>query len=100
MPIRTAKKPFKYYAIRVGNSVIFRRTVGTLQKVRSILYKPRTEFKLEQITYTGGKIIGCMSHIDWYNHMNKNLNSITRLTREQYRALDPYIYKDERPNGH
>lgn len=92
----TQKKPFKYFAIRFANTVIFRRTVNTLQKVRSVLYKPRTEFRLEQVTYTGGKVIGCMPYATWVKYGAKQIsdNGCIKLTREQYRALDPYIIKE------
>jgi len=90
------KKPFKYYAIRVANTIIFRRTVNQLFMVRSMLYKPRSEFKLEQISYTGGIIIGSMPYIEWLNHGKREIrvNGCTRIQREDYRALDPYITKE------
>ena len=90
-----AKKPFKYYAIRFTNTVIFRRTVGTLQKVRSVLYKPQTDFRLEQVTYIGGKVIGCMPYYQWTRHGGKQFaeGKCLQLTREQYRALHPYVHK-------
>jgi len=92
------RKQFKYFAIRVANTVIFRRTINTLQKVKSVLYNPRTEFKLEQITYTGGRVIGCMPYLEWSRHGGSRLSTscFTQLTKEQYRALDPYICKEGR----
>jgi hypothetical protein len=90
------KKPFKYFAIRVGNTVVFRRTVGQLQRVRSVLYKPKTEFRLEQVTYSGGRVIGCISYNDWATHGGARLagNMCIRIDRAQYKALDPYICKE------
>jgi hypothetical protein len=87
------KKIFKYYAIRVGNMIMFRRTINTLKKVRSVLYKPGTEFRIEQITYSGGQAVGCMSYNDWATHGGKRLNSgmCSLVSRETYRSLGPYI---------
>jgi hypothetical protein len=87
------KKLFKYYAIRVGNTIVFRRTVSTLKKVRSVLYKPGTEFRIEQITYSGGQAVGCMPYNDWATHGGKRLNicMCSTISRETYRSLAPYI---------
>ena len=87
------KKPFKYYAIRVHNMIVFRRTVGKLNKVRSLLWKPRSDFRMEQITYTGGKVVGCMTYTDWVNHGGRGigLNGCLLVNRDHYRALGPYI---------
>jgi hypothetical protein len=90
------KKLFKYYVIRVCNMVVFRRTVSSLKLVKSRLYKPRTEFRLEQISYSGGQAIGCMSYADWtrYGGRPLNLNNCSKITREQYRSMEPYISKE------
>jgi hypothetical protein len=94
------KKPFKYYAIRVGGIVLFRRTVGTLQRVRSSLYRPRTDFKLEQVTYTGGKVVSCMPYSVWVTRFpGSRLASAIQLTKEQYRSLDAYMFKQKPKQG-
>lgn len=89
------KKQFKYYAIRVANMIIFRRTVNKLRKVQSRLYKPNTEFSLAQITYTGGKVVGCMPYANWvmYTATGIRVGGWKLVTRDRFRALDPYITK-------
>jgi hypothetical protein len=91
------RKVFKYFATRVANIVILRRTVTKLTRVRSMLYKPNSEFRLEQVTYTGGRIIGCLTYPEWakYSKIGIQPGGCARLTREQVRALDPYIYKQD-----
>ena len=89
------KLPFKYYAVRVLNTVIFRRTVTQLSKVQSKLYKPGTNFVLTQVTYIGGRIIGSMSYTDWVKFGGKGFNTVTKVPREQYRSLLPYMQKAE-----
>jgi hypothetical protein len=90
------KKLFKYYAIRVMNTVVFRRTVNQIQKVKSVIYKPNSDFRLEQVTYIGGTAVGSMSYNDWAKHGGSRLsiNACIRVSREQFRALDPYINKE------
>lgn len=90
------KKPFRYFAIRVANTVVFRRTTNKVQKAKSVLYKPKTDFKLEQVTYTGGRVIGCMPYTLWVKYGGAALSPdrLTQLSRDEYRALDPYIYKE------
>ena len=87
------KKLFKYYAIRIGGSVVFRRTVSKINKVKSTLYKPGTEFRLEQVTYSGGQPVGCMAYNDWISHGGGRigLTGYLRVSREQFRAMRPYI---------
>ena len=87
------KKLFKYYAIRVCNTVVFRRTVNKLKRVRSVLYNPRTEFRLEQVTYNGGLTVGCMSYTDWISHGGSklNINGCLHITREQFKSMQPFI---------
>jgi hypothetical protein len=91
------KKVFKYYAIRVLNTIVFRRTISELKRVRSVLYRPRTEFRLEQVTYTGGRVIGSMSAALWQKHGGKLMqhSQCIRVTREQFRAMEPYMQKGE-----
>jgi hypothetical protein len=90
------KKLFKYYAIRVANTVVFRRTVGQIQRVRSTLYKPNSDFRLEQVTYVGGSAVGCISFLEWTKHGGARIpiNGCLKITREKFRALDPYIQKE------
>jgi hypothetical protein len=91
------KKRFKYFAILVANTVIFRRTVSSLQRVRSVLYsRLNAEFRLEQVTYTGGRVMGSMPYKQWLEHGGQalRLNSCTLVTRERFRALDPYMQKE------
>jgi hypothetical protein len=91
------KKQFKYYAVRTTpNTVVFRRTVNKLQKIKSVIYKPDTRFRLEQISYIGGKAIGFMSYAQW--RMLKGafaLKGCKQLTRDEFRALDPFMTKGE-----
>lgn len=89
------KKLFKYYAIRVGGTIIFRRTVGQIQKVRSVLYKRGTDFRLEQISYVGGTPVGSMSHKVWQEHGGARilLNGCVKVPRDKFRALDPFMSK-------
>ena len=90
------RKKFKYFAIRVANSVVFRRTVSTVQRVRSVLYNPLTGFKLEQVNYVGGTPIGCMPYVDWkkYSKITLNINQGKQIDKSLYRSLDPYICKE------
>ena len=94
------KKLFKYYAIRISNTVVFRRTVSQIQKVRSVIYKPNSDFRLEQITYVGGNAVGSMPYSEWTKHKGTRLatDACVKIARETYRALDPYITKER--NGH
>lgn len=87
------KKPFKYYAIRIANMIVFRRTVKKLTRVKSVLYRPRTDFRLEQVTYTGGTVVGCMSYYDWTMHGGNALQpgNWIQLPKERFRALGPYM---------
>ena len=89
------RKPFNYFAIRVQNTIVFRRTVSRIKRVRSILYKPNTEFKLQQVTYTGGRVIASMPYVTWATHGGQalNLGGCVKITKEFYRALGPYLQK-------
>jgi hypothetical protein len=91
------KLPFKYYAIRVSNSVIFRRTVKQLTKVKSEVYSTASSFRVTQISYCGGKIVATMPYIEWSRHGGKPLNSskCIRITREEFRGLVPFMQKSE-----
>ncbi len=87
------KKPFKYYAIRVANGVIFRRTVGTIEMVKSIITKRNSDLLLQQVSYRGGKVIGYMPYTEWVSYTGTaiNLDGYKKLTRERYKALLPFI---------
>lgn len=89
------KKQFKYYAIRIADGIVFRRTTGKLQKVKSTLYKPGTNFRLMQVSYTGGKVVGCMSYSEWVAHAQRGIatGNYAKIDRELFKALDPYISK-------
>lgn len=91
------RKPFNYFAIRVMNTVIFRRTVAKVKKVRSVLYKPNTEFRLEQVTYTGGKVVGSMPYAMWVKHGGGQIkvSACISITRELFKAMGPYIQKGD-----
>lgn len=91
------KKQFKYYAIRVSDNIVFRKTANTLRRVKSVLYKISTDFRLVQISYTGGRIVGCMSYANWRECGGKPLamGNCLRIDRELYRSLDPYITKEK-----
>lgn len=89
------KKPFKYYAIRIANAVVFRRTVLQVTCVRSVLHKPGTDLLLEQRTYVGGKVIGFMPYNVWTRHGGTPFTKCLRITRDLYRSLSPYITKSE-----
>jgi hypothetical protein len=86
------KKAFRYFAIRVGNFIIFRKTVGKIRRVKSMLYRPYTEFVLTQVTYTGGKIVGCMPYKAWLEHSGKQFSGIMLVPRDKFRALIPFIH--------
>jgi hypothetical protein len=90
-----ARKPFKYYAIRVANTIVIRRTVGHITLVRSRLYKPNSGFEVEQLTYTGGKSIGTMSYNEWVAHGGLRLAKHAKITREQYQAMRLFLHKGE-----
>jgi hypothetical protein len=88
------KKPFNYYAVKTAGVVVFRRTVGKLQRVRSVIYKLDSRFRLEQISYVGGTAVGFMSYKQWKLLMKPiGLKGCKQLTRDEFRALDPYITK-------
>jgi hypothetical protein len=90
------KKLFKYYAIRVLNTVVIRRTVGPINLVRSRLYTPTNgKVIIEQTTYTGGKVIGTISYAAWTAHGGKAFLKGVRITREQFRAFRPFLQKGE-----
>lgn len=89
------KKSFKYYAIRVVNMVIFRRTVAQISLVKSRLYKPNSTFIVEQVAYTGGKVIGSIPYSEWCAHGGRAFARHLRITREQFRALSPFMQKGE-----
>lgn len=90
------KKPFKYYAIRIGNTLVFRRTVNKINKVSSLLYKPNGIFRLQQVTYTGGKVMGCASYDTWLNTGGRQIaiGNYKKLDRSIYKAFEPYITKN------
>lgn len=92
------KKPFKYFAIRVGDMVVFRRTVNSITKIRSVLYNPhKADFRLEQITYTGGTVVGSISYVMWCKYAGAiriSIGSCKQIDRSLFRSLDPYICKE------
>ncbi len=87
------KLPFKYYATRVGNSIVFRRTVNKLYMVKSQLYKPYTDFHLIQIGYTGGRIVATMPYKEWTRRGGSaiNIGRYAKVPREQFKALSPFM---------
>lgn len=91
------KKLFRYFAIRVANTILFRRTVDKITRVRSSLYKPGTTLKLEQISYTGGRVIGSMPYSEWLRCGKRQItnNGYVAVSRESFRALKPYMQKGE-----
>lgn len=91
------KKPFRYFAIRIAGTILFRRTADKLTRMRSTLYKPRTELRLEQVTYTGGRVVGSMPYADWRKLGKREIadNGYCAVTRETFRALQPYMQKGE-----
>jgi hypothetical protein len=84
-------KPYKYYAIRVGNTIMIRRTLIGLKQVTSMLMKPGTQFVLKQVTYTGGIVIGSLSYRDWIRLGQSELRSYKKLDKTMVRSLRPYI---------
>ena len=85
---------YKYYAIRVHNSVIIRRVLGTLKRVTSSLYKPGTEFALKQITYTGGQPIGSLPYTEWVKRDLGaiNNNGYVKISREKMLSVRPIMF--------
>lgn len=97
------KKVFKYFATRVGGGVVIRRTLGTLERVRSTLKVPRLTgsprmledgrynegITFRQICITGGTIVGV---IDLRIYAAKigtvpTTDSVVKLTLTQKRAV-------------
>lgn len=97
METSAEKKLFRYFAIRVAGTIVFRRTVDKLSRVRSVLYKPNTTLKLEQVSYVGGRVIGTMPYTKWLYVGKRQIanNGCTPISRDTYRALRPYIQKGE-----
>lgn len=87
------KKPYKYYAIRILNKVIIRRTVGKLTRVSSTLYSHTTKFKLKQVTYTGGTVVGIIHYNQWIRsgYTGIKVNGYEKLTRVAYKAIKPFL---------
>jgi hypothetical protein len=91
------KKSFRYFAIRIAGTIVFRRTADKLNRVHSVLYKPRTTLRLEQVSYTGGHVVGSMAYTEWLKCGKRQLtdNGYVLVTRDTFHGLKPYMQKGE-----
>ena len=94
----------RYFAIRVGNTVMFRKTVGTISVVRSVLRGRTTDFWLEQTTYVGGRPAGSLGYTRWRELGGGRIrrDGYLQISKQTYRGLDPYITQTGRikTDGH
>lgn len=92
------KLTYKYFAIRVSNTVIIRRTSDGVQKIKSVLHKPGSEFSLVQISYIGGKPIGSISYNELYNRTGYKILNLgyVRIPVEKVKALRPFLLKGDK----
>lgn len=83
----------KYFAIRMGNMVIIRRTTKFITKVKSTLVKKGSDFDLVSYTYTGGKIVGALPYKDWQFRTRTLINNggCLKTSREVVRGLKPFL---------
>lgn len=88
-------KQYKYYAIRMQNTIIVRRTLLGLKQVTSKLHKPGTDFVLQQVTYTGGIVIGSMNYQDWVKHGGPTISTYKKIERTLARAMRPFLVGGE-----
>lgn len=97
MPLLPGKKIFRYYAIRVGNTVILRRVTDKLQVVKSVLLNKKTGFLMTQISYVGGRVVGTIHYTEWHKRGGPGINygKATKIERSLARALKPFLLPGE-----
>lgn len=88
-------KVYKYYVVRIGGLLVFRRSLLGIRKVTSKIYKPGTEFVMSQSTWTGGIVIGSMPYSKWYSTQKKQIASggAIKITKDVYVSMLPYVTK-------
>lgn len=85
-------KPYKYYAIRVNRSIVFRKTVIGLKKVQSKLTKKNGTI-LVQTTFTGGIVIGSIPYQEFLVKTGRQIadGGCKLIERDTVHALYPFI---------
>lgn len=86
-----ALKAYKYYAIRVQNTIVIRRSLVGLKIITSILSKPNTDFLLKQTTYSGGVVIGSLPYKEWVGHGGPTIGAYRKVDRTLVRSMQPYL---------
>lgn len=92
------KAVFKYYITRVGNTVIIRRTSKRINQVKSMLYsKMNPEYRLVQLSYTGGKAVGTIhvSELAARCKMSVAIGKCHEISWSKVKALKPFLQKGE-----
>lgn len=92
-----AKAVYRYYAVRVYNTVIIRRTSKRISKIKSMLYKKGTEFSLVQISYIGGKVIGTIYAAELHKRcgVSVQVSKCVEINWSKVKALKPFMQKGE-----
>lgn len=88
------EKAYKYYAVRVHNMIIVRRTLVGLRKITSTLTKPGTSFALVQTTFTGGKVIGAVPYTVWLQHGGQTMSTYRKIERSLAISMQPFFLRN------
>ncbi len=91
------KKLFKYYAFRMSDIVVIRKTTQKLKKVKSVLRNPTTSFVLEQVTIIGGLIVGTIKYTEFNSRTKIVLSNLQckPIERATARGLLPFMNTGE-----
>lgn len=92
-------RPPRYYAIRVHNMVILRRSLTGLRKVTSSLLKSESGFQLKQVTFCGGIVLGVLPYTDWCKHGGPSITSYVKIERALARSMEPLLLKKRKRHG-
>lgn len=92
-----ATPTYRYFLTRLGNTIIIRRTAAKLKLVKSILWKPGSEFRLAQVSYVGGKVLGTISYAELVKRTPHRVQQggYLKVTRDQVSALKPFMQQGE-----
>lgn len=83
----------KYYAVRVHNMIVIRKTKFGLRKITSTLSKPGTVFALRQVTFTGGKVLGVIEYKEWVNHGGPSVLTYKQVERTTVKGMEPFLVR-------
>jgi hypothetical protein len=88
-------KPYKYYAIRVGQTIVVRKSLNGLKQITSRFYSVKNGLDIKQVTYTGGIVVGTLDVRLWAKLKGTIVTTFKPLTRDEAKGLIPYYDKDK-----